>query len=44
MVSFVGAPALSLGGLALIALVAPLILTVWIAALHGFLEAPSAVP
>jgi flagellar biosynthetic protein FliR len=44
MVSFVGAPALSLGGLALIALVAPLMLAVWVAALHGFLAAPSAAP
>jgi len=40
MVSFVGAPALSLGGLALFALVAPLALGVWVQALGEFLDTP----
>jgi flagellar biosynthesis protein FliR len=40
MVSLVGAPALSLGGLVLLALVAPLALSVWLAAMNGFLAAP----
>lgn len=40
MVSFVGAPALAGGGLVLIALIAPLILTVWLTNLQGFLAQP----
>jgi len=44
MVAFVGAPALTAGGLVLLALSAPLVLTVWLAALNGFLAAPFAVP
>lgn len=40
MVSLVGAPALSLGGLVLLALVSPLALMVWLNALNGFLAAP----
>ena len=45
MVSLVGAPALSLGGLVLLALVSPLALSVWLAAMNGFLAAPfSALP
>jgi flagellar biosynthetic protein FliR len=42
MVMFVGAPALSLGGLVFIALVAPVALLVWLQALNGFLAAPAA--
>jgi flagellar biosynthetic protein FliR len=44
MVSFVGAPALSAGGLILLALMTPLLLPVWQAALETFLDAPFAVP
>jgi flagellar biosynthetic protein FliR len=44
MVAFVGAPALTAGGLVLLALSAPLVLAVWLAALNGFLAAPFAVP
>lgn len=44
MVAFVGAPALTAGGLALLALSAPLALAVWLATLNGFLAAPFAVP
>lgn len=42
MVSLVGAPALSLGGLVLLALVSPLGLVVWLNAMNGFLTAPFA--
>lgn len=42
MVSFVGAPALAGGGLALIALICPIILAVWLQSLHGFLAQPFA--
>ena len=44
MVAFVGAPALTLGGLVLLALTAPLALAVWLAMLQGFFAAPFAVP
>ena len=44
MVAFVGAPALTAGGLVLLALSAPLVLAIWLAALNGFLAAPFAVP
>ncbi len=40
MVSFIGAPALALGGLALTALMAPLVLMVWLGAFQGFVAAP----
>ena len=40
MVSLVGAPALSLGGLVLLALVCPLALVVWLGAMNNFLAAP----
>lgn len=40
MVAFVGAPALTLGGLALLALVAPVLLSVWLDALGRELEHP----
>lgn len=43
MVSFIGAPALAGGGLALVALTAPVILAVWLSKLHGVLAAPFAV-
>ena len=42
MVAFVGAPALTWGGLALLLLVVPVALTVWIAALGAFLADPFA--
>lgn len=41
MVSFVGAPALSLGGLVLLALVTPLMLSVWLQAFNAFLASPT---
>lgn len=44
MVSFIGAPALSAAGLAMLALLAPLLLASWSAALSGFLDAPFEVP
>lgn len=40
MVAFIGAPALTLGGLALFALAAPLMLGPWLAAFHGVLADP----
>lgn len=40
MVSFIGAPALSAGGLGLLALLAPLLLGVWVSALQDFLSSP----
>jgi len=40
MVSFVGAPALTLGGLALLALASPILLTIWRAAMDAALAAP----
>lgn len=43
MVAFVGAPALTLGGLALMALVVPLALGVWLETLGGYLSHPFAV-
>ena len=43
MVSFVGAPALALGGLLLLAIVTPLALAVWIAALNAHIVAPFVV-
>jgi flagellar biosynthesis protein FliR len=43
MVSFVGAPALTLGGLVLLAISAPLLLGVWTAALSDHLAAPFSV-
>lgn len=42
MVTFVGAPALSLGGLVLLVLVTPLLLAVWLASLNSFLLSPTA--
>lgn len=44
MVSFVGAPALAGGGLVLIALIAPMILAVWLSSLQGFLAQPFGGP
>lgn len=44
MVSFVGAPVLSLGGLVLLALLAPALLALWRAELTSYLAAPLAVP
>jgi flagellar biosynthetic protein FliR len=40
MVSFVGAPALTAGGLLLFFLTAPLILAIWMAAFSGFMDMP----
>jgi flagellar biosynthesis protein FliR len=42
MVVFVGAPALTLGGLALLMLAAPLLLQLWLTSLNGFLSDPFA--
>lgn len=44
MVMFVGAPALSLGALAILALSAPLVVQLWQGALEQFLSAPLALP
>jgi flagellar biosynthetic protein FliR len=44
MVSFIGAPALSAGGLALLALLAPVLLAVWTGALETFLASPFEAP
>lgn len=43
MVSFIGAPALSAGGLILLAMLTPLALPVWQRALEGFLTSPFTV-
>ena len=40
MVSFIGAPALAAGGLLLLAIVTPLLLLVWMAALQGYIAVP----
>ncbi len=44
MVAMVGAPALTLGGLAMLAIAAPLILAVWAGAFGDFLGAPFLLP
>lgn len=44
MVAFIGAPALTAGGLVLLVLVTPLALAVWATALGRFLDAPFEVP
>lgn len=44
MVAFVGAPALTFGSLALLAVTVPLALAVWTDALNGFLDRPFEVP
>jgi flagellar biosynthetic protein FliR len=44
MVVFVGAPALTFGGLLLLAVATPLLLAVWMNALDGFFAAPFATP
>ena len=44
MVAFVGAPALTLGGLALMVIVLPLMLALWMRAFAVFLDTPFAVP
>lgn len=44
MVSMVGAPALTLGGLALLAVATPLLLAVWLEAFQTFLADPFAAP
>lgn len=43
MVAFIGAPALTLGGLALMAVALPLGLALWLGAFNGFLDAPFVV-
>lgn len=40
MVTFVGAPAITAGGLLLLAVAAPVMLSIWVHALGGFLSAP----
>lgn len=42
MVAFVGAPAITAGGLALLLVTAPILLPVWAEALNGFMAAPFA--
>ncbi|PYE84588.1 flagellar biosynthetic protein FliR [Pseudoroseicyclus aestuarii] len=42
MVAFVGAPAITFGSLALLLLAAPLMLPIWVQAMHAFLAAPFA--
>jgi flagellar biosynthesis protein FliR len=44
MVSMVGAPALTLGALALLAVATPVLLAVWLAAFEAYLANPFAVP
>ena len=44
MVAFVGAPALTLGGMILMAIVLPLALALWMQGLQNFLSAPFEVP
>jgi flagellar biosynthetic protein FliR len=44
MVAFVGAPAITAAGLALLALSAPLALEVWLGVLHGTLDRPLGAP
>ena len=44
MVSMVGAPALTLGGLALLAVATPLLLAVWLEAFQNYLADPFTVP
>lgn len=44
MVAFIGAPALTAGGLILLAVLAPVMLTIWMQALAGQLAAPLSVP
>jgi flagellar biosynthetic protein FliR len=40
MVSFIGAPALSAGGLALLAILMPFLLSVWVDALKATMASP----
>lgn len=44
MVAFVGAPAITAGGLILLMLTSPFLLSVWLGALNGFLAAPFGDP
>lgn len=44
MVAFIGAPALVLGGITLFAILASVLLTVWMQSFVGFLDNPFAVP
>lgn len=44
MVSFIGAPALSGGGLLFLAVLAPLVIAVWLRAFGGFMDAPFGAP
>lgn len=41
MVTFIGAPLLALGGLAMMTLTLPLLLSIWLEAFHGFLGQPA---
>ncbi|SEQ01155.1 flagellar biosynthetic protein FliR [Thalassovita taeanensis] len=43
MVAFVGAPAITAGGLALLLVLSPLMLTVWMSAFNAFMAAPTSV-
>lgn len=44
MVAFVGAPVITAGGLVLLLLSLPTVLTIWVAALNGFLADPLGMP
>ncbi len=44
MVAFVGAPAITFAGLALLLLSAPLALPIWLEAFHAFIDDPTALP
>ena len=44
MVSLIGAPALTAGGLILLAVATPVALAIWLAAFNGFLATPFALP
>ena len=44
MVAFVGAPAITFAGLAMLLITAPILLTVWLEAFHAFIADPSVAP
>ncbi|MBI6629395.1 flagellar biosynthetic protein FliR [Pontibaca salina] len=44
MVAFIGAPVITMGGLFLLCLSAPLMLSIWVEALIGFMQAPLVPP
>ena len=44
MVAFVGAPAITFAGLAMLLVTAPILLPIWLDAFHGFIADPSVAP